>query len=100
MNQNSVCPMIGNKLHQLISEESHHTEWEEFRKRAQSRNLTEECSNLLRKMELEEFDGEDNDVDIDETNQNEEKISLEELQNKVSDAEDGVKGARKVHKRK
>jgi hypothetical protein len=47
----------GSKFYQLISEESHHSKREEFRRLALSDNMNE-CSNLLRRMELEDSDSE------------------------------------------
>jgi hypothetical protein len=57
--QGSECPVVKNKFYQLISEESYHSKWAEFRKMAQSAN-NEDCSIMLRKMELDdsESDGE------------------------------------------
>jgi hypothetical protein len=52
--QNSECGVVGNKFLQMISDESHHSKWEEFRKLAQTASMNEECTNLLRRMELEE----------------------------------------------
>jgi hypothetical protein len=49
---------VGNKFYQLISEESHHSKWEEFRRGALSDSMNEDCANLLRRMELEESDSE------------------------------------------
>lgn len=96
INQSTECLIVGNKLQKLMSEESHHSKWEEFRKMAQSRNQTEECSNLPRRMELEESDGEDIDNVIEEEIHNEEKLSLDELQIKVPHTQDDGKEARKV----
>jgi hypothetical protein len=56
--QNSDCQIVGNKFYQLISEESHHSKWEEFRRGALSDSMNEDCANLLRRMELEESDSE------------------------------------------
>jgi hypothetical protein len=58
--QNSEYEVVGNKFLHMISDESHHSKWEEFRKLAQTASMNEECTNLLRRMELEEsdYDGE------------------------------------------
>ncbi|CAD6266936.1 unnamed protein product [Miscanthus lutarioriparius] len=56
--QNTECPVVGNKFFQPISEESHHSKWEEFRKMAQSDNMIQDCSILLRRMELEDSESE------------------------------------------
>jgi hypothetical protein len=49
----SDCPIGVNKFYNLIEEESNHSKWVEFRKLAQKDSATEECSNLLKRMELE-----------------------------------------------
>lgn len=53
----SDCKIVGNKLYSLINEESHHSKWEEFRKMAKE-GVTDECSDLLKRMELKDFDEE------------------------------------------
>lgn len=50
--------LVGNKFYQLINEESTHSKWEEFRQLALSDNINEECSDLLKRMELEDSDSE------------------------------------------
>jgi hypothetical protein len=47
------CHIVGNKLYSLISVESHHSKWVELRKLAKKNSATEECSFLLKRMELE-----------------------------------------------
>lgn len=76
--QNSDCQIVGNKFYQLISEESHHSKWEEFRRGALSDSMNEDCANLLRRMELEESDSEV-DTFKSEMAMDEELISLGEL---------------------
>jgi hypothetical protein len=45
--------VVGNKFYSLIEEESNHSKWEEFRNLAKQGAATEECANLLKRMELE-----------------------------------------------
>lgn len=54
----SECQIVGNKLQSFFSDESQHSKWEEFRKLAKSEIANEECSQLLRRMELEYSDEE------------------------------------------
>lgn len=62
----------------LISEESLISKWEEFRRLARE-GVSEECSNLLKKMELEDDDDDDEDLlDIDAYEEEEEVLSLTE----------------------
>lgn len=75
--QNSECPVVGSKFYQLTNEESHHTKWEEFRKMAQSAN-SEDCSILLRKMELDDSES-DNESAKSILAQDEEVLSLGDL---------------------
>jgi len=62
--------MVGDKFYKLIYDESNHSKWEEFRRMAQSEGMGEECANLLRRMELEESDAEDenshNEMTVDD----------------------------------
>jgi hypothetical protein len=51
----SDCHIVRNKFYNLINKESHHSKWEEFRNLARE-GITEECSMLLKKMELEDSD--------------------------------------------
>jgi hypothetical protein len=66
----SDCQIVGNKFQSFLSKEYHHSKWEEFRKMAKADSTNEECSQLLRRMELEDSDGEDvymedpNDKDV------------------------------------
>jgi len=57
--KDSDCRIVGNKFFQLLSEESHHSKWEEFRRRAQDESMKDDCANLLRRMELDESDSEE-----------------------------------------
>lgn len=54
---NSECNVVGNKFLNLINEESHHSKWDELRKLATD-GVSEECSNLLKRMELADSDDE------------------------------------------
>jgi hypothetical protein len=53
----SDCFIVGNKFHSLLFDESHHSKWEEFRNLARE-GFSDECSRLLKKMELEDSDEE------------------------------------------
>lgn len=79
LSQLSDCHFGGNKFYQLLSEESNHSKWEEFRRRAQSENMNDECTNLLRRMELEDSESEEESQSGILTE--EVTISLEELIN-------------------
>lgn len=48
--------IVGNKFKKLVEDESNHSRWEEFRKMARSEATNEECSQLLRRMELQDSD--------------------------------------------
>lgn len=76
----SDCNIVGNKFYKLINEESHLSKWEEFRKAAREGG-SEECSLLLRRMELEDSDEEYDLLDDVEENleDGEEMIALSEL---------------------
>lgn len=54
-----------------MSEESHHTEWEEFRRQARD-GLSNECTNLLKRMELLDSDDEGDLPNFDGTEEMEE----------------------------
>jgi hypothetical protein len=69
--QNEEGQSVGGKYHNL-EEESRHSRWEEFRRFASRDNATEGCSTLLKRMELEASDNED------DMNMEDEMISLEE----------------------
>lgn len=51
--EESECHIVGNKFYSLINVESRHSKWEESRKLAKKNSATEECSFLLKTMELE-----------------------------------------------
>lgn len=55
----SECQIVGNKMKSFLTEESQHSRWEEFRRLAKSETANEECSQLLRRMELQELDEEE-----------------------------------------
>lgn len=76
--QNSDCYIVGNNLHSLISDESHHSKWEEFRRMAKQESATEECSSLLRRMELEVLEEEANPSDTEMMDDAEQLSYLEE----------------------
>jgi hypothetical protein len=95
---NSDCQIVGNKFYQLISEESHHSKREEFRRLALSDNMNEECSNLLRRMKLE-----DSDLEVESVksvvDQDEAVLSLGEMismkgvaQAEIAHDEEGIRG--------
>jgi len=80
MKNDSECLIVGNKFCNLINEESHHSKWEEFRNLAKE-GITEDCSMLLRKMELEDSDEEYDLMDdvMDEGTQQGTAVSLGDL---------------------
>lgn len=61
----SNCQIVGNKFKSFCEDESQHSKWEEFRRMAKSETTDEECSQLLRRMELQDSD-EEQDVDMDD----------------------------------
>lgn len=69
----SECKVLGDKWKSVLSNESHHSKWEDFRRLAKTGSSTEECSILLRRMELEESDKEEEEME------HEEQQSLEEI---------------------
>ena len=76
--KDSDCKIVGNKLLSLLNEESHHSKWEEFRRMAKQDIATEECSSLLRKMELEVSEEEVEASDTEHMDEGEELSSLQE----------------------
>jgi hypothetical protein len=54
----SDCHVVGNKWPSLVEDESNHSKWEEFRRMAKMDSSHDECSQLLRKMELQDSDEE------------------------------------------
>lgn len=58
----SECHIVGNKLQSLFNDESQQSKWEEFRKLAKSDIANEECSQLLRRMELQDSDEEEDEM--------------------------------------
>ena len=88
----SDCHIVGNKFYNLINEESHHSKWEEFRNLARE-GITEECSMLLKKMELEDSDEEYDLLDdvMDEGVQQEAAVSLGDL-GLLNNKEDALPG--------
>ncbi|XP_066379833.1 uncharacterized protein [Miscanthus floridulus] len=76
----SDCYIVGNKFHSLINDESHHSKWEEFRNLARE-GVSDECSRLLKKMELEDSDEEYDLLDdgMDEGTQEDANLSLADL---------------------
>lgn len=65
LSKNSDCHIVGNKLHSFMLDESHKAKWEEFRKLAKSDTANEECSQLLRRMELQDSDEEEESLTDD-----------------------------------
>lgn len=82
----------------MVEEESRHSRWEEFRRIASRDMATEECSNLLKKMELEESDNEE------ELNSEDDMMSMEKaglVPSMVAESfEPGEDGVKKTQKRK
>lgn len=93
-------PIVVNKFYNLIEEESNHSK---FKKLAQKDSATEECSDLLTRMELEVSEDEE-EVVVEE--EEEEVLSLEEsgiLPKNIEEIEDKFNGkgeAKKNQKRK
>lgn len=54
--------IVGNKFYSLLNDESQHAKWEEFRNLAR-KDVNEDCSTLLQRMELEGSDEEPEDQD-------------------------------------
>ena len=59
----SECKVVGDKWKSVLSDESHHSKWEDFRRLAKTGSSTEECSILLRRMELEESHKEEEEME-------------------------------------
>lgn len=72
--------IVGNKFHSLINDVSHHSIWEEFRNLARE-GVSDECSRLLKKIELEDSDEEYDLLDdgMDEGTQEDADLSLADL---------------------
>lgn len=62
LTKGSDCYIVGNKLKSLVEDESNHSRWEDFRRMARSETANEECSQLLRRMELQDSDEELDDI--------------------------------------
>lgn len=75
---NSDCYVVENKFLSMISDESHHSKWEEFRRMAKQDSATEECSALLRRMELEASEEELDPSDIEKMEDADQLCNLEE----------------------
>jgi hypothetical protein len=58
----SECNMVGHKLKSFFTDESQHSKWEEFRRLAKAKMANEECFQLLRRMELQESNAEEDEV--------------------------------------
>jgi len=56
--EDSDCKIVGNKWQTLMDDECNHSKWEEFRRMAKAGSSHEECSLLLRRMELQDSDDE------------------------------------------
>lgn len=79
----SECQIVGNKLKSFFNDESQHSKWEEFRKLAKSDMENEECSKLLRRMELQDSNEEEDEMMEDlmeEDRMNLEAEKFEEVQ--------------------
>lgn len=68
----SECHIVGNKMLNLVKEESQQLEWLDIRKLANMDGNKDECTSLLQRMELEDSDEESDLLDDDEG------VSLEE----------------------
>jgi hypothetical protein len=77
--------IVGNKMKSLFTDESQYSKWEEFRQMARIETANEECSQLLRRMELEdsEDDGDEIMADI---------ISKEEIEKEATQIEENLGG--------
>lgn len=62
LTKGSDCYIVGNKFKSLVEDKSNHSRWEEFRRMAKSETANEECSQLLRRMELQDSDEEIDDI--------------------------------------
>ena len=62
----------------FFTEELQHSKWEEFRKLAKADTANEECSQLLRRMELQDSDNEEEEL-LQEVNTTDE-VELEAAQ--------------------
>lgn len=94
VNKGSNCQIVGRKLLNTMDEESRHSRWEEFRRFASRDTITEECSTLLKRMELEASDDEEEMINVEDmmtleesgvlpTSELEENIIQEETEKKV-----------------
>lgn len=82
---NSDCHIVGNKFYSLIEDDSNHSKWDEFRKLAKRDSATEECFVLLKRVELEGSEDEDDLLD------EEDMFSLEDagiLPSQIDELED------------
>lgn len=87
--EHSDCHIVGNKFYSLIEEESNHLKWEEFRNLAKKGLATEECAILLKRMELEGSEDEDDLIEEEDV------FSLGEsgiLPNHIEQLEDRIIG--------
>jgi hypothetical protein len=62
----SRCKVVGNKQQSVLYDESQHSKWEDFRRLAKIASLVEECSILLRRMEMQELDEEEGEMEHEE----------------------------------
>ena len=62
LTKNSDYHIVGNKLQSFLTDESHHSKWEEFRRMARADTANEECSQLLRRLELQDSDEDEDDM--------------------------------------
>jgi hypothetical protein len=83
LSSKSDCNIVGNKIKSLFTDESQHSKWKEFRQTARIETANEECSQLLRRMELEdsEDDGDEIMADI---------ISKEEIEKEATQIEENL----------
>jgi len=91
--KNSDCVIVGNKFNSMLEDESHHSKWEEFRRMVKTGSDHEECSQLLRRMELQDSDDEDEfgetDLDTQMTLEDDYMGTVEEtVEEKIVEAQD------------
>lgn len=83
LSSKSDCNIVGNKMKSLFTDESQHSKWEEFRQMARIETANEECSQLLRRMELEDSEDDGNEIMAD-------IISKEEIEKEATQIEENL----------
>lgn len=82
--QDTDCRIVGNKWKSLMEDESNHSKWEEFKRIAKAASSHEECSQQLRRMELQNSDDEMeiqdlDDISVQEPNLEDDRFQLEAI---------------------